>query len=97
LGAMVLDGFMTWLAGRLGGGPPTGDSALLEEIEALADRMYRVPMPIIVVSMEMGLGTLPEGHAQQRFLKVAASANQILAGNAGAMVMMVSGVPLKVR
>jgi adenosylcobinamide kinase/adenosylcobinamide-phosphate guanylyltransferase len=97
LGALVLDGFMDWLAARLGSSEPSADPALLEEIEALADRMYRVALPIILVTMEVGMAAMPEGAAAQRFLKVAASANQILAGNAGAVVMMVSGVPLKVR
>jgi adenosylcobinamide kinase/adenosylcobinamide-phosphate guanylyltransferase len=97
LGALVLDGFMTWLAGRLATTEATADPALLEEIELLADRMYRAPVPIILVTMEMGLGVMPSGPADQRFLKIAASANQILASNAGAVVMMVSGVPLKVR
>jgi adenosylcobinamide kinase/adenosylcobinamide-phosphate guanylyltransferase len=97
LGALVLDGFMTWLSGRLNTSQPDADPALLEEIEALADRMYRTPLPIILVTMETGLGTMPGGAAEQRFLKVAASANQILAANAGAVVMMISGVPLKVR
>src|SRR5205814_10576703 len=78
LGALVLDGFMTWLAGRLATSLPAGDPTLLQEIEELAVRMYRVPLPIILVTMEMGLGMMPEGPAQQRFLKVAASANQIL-------------------
>jgi adenosylcobinamide kinase/adenosylcobinamide-phosphate guanylyltransferase len=97
LGAMVLDGFITWLSGRLASGDPKADPALLEEVEALADRMYRVPLPIILVTMEMGLGVTPDGPAHQRFLRVATSANQILAVNASAVVMMVSGVPLKVR
>jgi adenosylcobinamide kinase/adenosylcobinamide-phosphate guanylyltransferase len=97
LGALVLDGFMTWLSGRLATTEAHADPLLLDEVEGLADRMYRLPLPIIVVSMEMGLGGVPQGAAEQRFLRVAASANQILAANAGSVVMMVSGVPLKVR
>jgi adenosylcobinamide kinase/adenosylcobinamide-phosphate guanylyltransferase len=97
LGAMVLDGFVTWLSARLAASEPAADAALLEEIESVAHRMYRTALPEIVVSMELGLGGMPESPAQQRFLRVAASANQILAANAGGVVMMVSGVPLKVR
>jgi adenosylcobinamide kinase/adenosylcobinamide-phosphate guanylyltransferase len=97
LGALVLDGFVTWLSGRLAASEPAADAALLDEIESVGHRMYRLPLPCIVVSMEMGLGGMPESPVQQRFLRVAASANQILAANAGGVVMMVSGVPLKVR
>jgi adenosylcobinamide kinase/adenosylcobinamide-phosphate guanylyltransferase len=97
LGAVVLDGFITWLSGRLAATEPAADAALLDEIESVAHRMYRLPLPSIVVSMEMGLGGMPDSPAQQRLMRVAASANQILAANAGGVVMMVSGVPLKVR
>ena len=97
LGAVVLDGFMGWLHGRLKTAQPPTDAQLLDEVEELSDRMYRSIVPILVVTTEMGLGMMPDGHDGQRFLKVAASANQILAANAGGVVMMVSGVPLKVR
>jgi adenosyl cobinamide kinase/adenosyl cobinamide phosphate guanylyltransferase len=97
LGALVLDGFMGWLHGRLDHSEPAGDSALLDEVEELSDRMYRSSVPILVVTMEMGLGMMPDGHDGQRFLRMASSANQILASNAGWVVLMVSGVPLKVR
>jgi adenosylcobinamide kinase / adenosylcobinamide-phosphate guanylyltransferase len=97
LGAMVLDGFIAWLTSRLSVTEPPADHRLLEEVVDLADRMYRSALPVVVVTQELGLGGMPEALVQQRYLKIAASANQILASMAGAMVMMVSGVPLKVR
>lgn len=111
-GAVVLDGFETWLAGRLARAPGDTDGAVLDEVERLAERLYRARPPVVVVSTEVSLSVpeLPDAAATgddprpaagsgraTRFLRVAASANQILARNAGGVVLMVSGVPLKVR
>jgi adenosylcobinamide kinase/adenosylcobinamide-phosphate guanylyltransferase len=99
LGALVLDGFTGWLVSRISAAPAGGDSALLAEIEELTERLYRAPVPVILVSQEMGWGMVPshtDGEAQ-RFIRIAASANQILTGMANGVVLMVSGVPLKVR
>jgi adenosylcobinamide kinase / adenosylcobinamide-phosphate guanylyltransferase len=101
LGAMVLDGFTGWLTPRIAATSPDDDGALLAEIEALADLLYRSTTPVILVSQEMGWGGIPRpdgnGKEERRYIRVAASANQILASMASSVVLMVSGVPLKVR
>jgi adenosylcobinamide kinase / adenosylcobinamide-phosphate guanylyltransferase len=97
LGAVVLDGFPSWLAGRLAARPQSTDEEVLEEIDRVADGLYRAPVPIVIVSQEMGLGTPPSDPGQLRFATLTAGANQILATTAGSVVLMVSGVPLKVR
>jgi adenosylcobinamide kinase / adenosylcobinamide-phosphate guanylyltransferase len=101
LGALVLDGFTGWLTTRIAAAAPADDGALLAEIEDLADRLYRTSTPVIVVSQEMGWGAIPprdgDGKEERRYIRVAAGANQILAGMASSVVLMVSGVPLKVR
>jgi adenosylcobinamide kinase/adenosylcobinamide-phosphate guanylyltransferase len=97
LGAVVLDGFNTWLAARLTARPQSTDEEVLEEVERLADRLYRATVPVLIVSQEMGLGTPPSDPAQLRYARLTAGANQILATMAGSVVIMVSGVPLKVR
>jgi adenosylcobinamide kinase/adenosylcobinamide-phosphate guanylyltransferase len=99
LGAVVLDGFTGWLTNRVAAAAPGADSVVLTEIEELAERLYRAPVPVIVVSQEFGLAMLPgqtDGEAQ-RLIRIVASANQILAAMANGVTLMVSGVPLKVR
>jgi adenosylcobinamide kinase/adenosylcobinamide-phosphate guanylyltransferase len=101
LGALVLDGFTGWLTTRIAATTPDDDKALLTEIEALADGLYRTHTPVILVSQEMGWGGIPrpdgDGKEERRYIRVVASANQILTGVAASVVLMVSGVPLKVR
>jgi adenosylcobinamide kinase / adenosylcobinamide-phosphate guanylyltransferase len=97
LGAMVLDGFPGWLLQRLATRDAATDAALMEEVEEIADRLYRSPVPVILVSQEMGLGLPPEDPRQLREVRAMARANQIFTAIAGGVVFMVSGVPLKVR
>jgi adenosylcobinamide kinase / adenosylcobinamide-phosphate guanylyltransferase len=96
-GALVFDGLLGWIQARLGEHGPNGERAVLEEVERFGDRVYRSAVPVVVVSGEIGFGFSPQTPEELRFLRVATSANQILAENAGAVVLMVSGVPLRVR
>jgi len=95
-GAAVFDGVATWLEEHLSRWPAAADPALLDDITAFADRLYRSTVPIVVTSTEMGLGVMPEGERERRILKIVSSANQILAQQASGVVLMVSGVPFKV-
>ena len=73
------------------------DGDLLAEVEALADRLYRSPTPAVVVTTEIGLGFLPANVPDRRLINVAGKANQILSERAESVVLMVSGVPLRLR
>ena len=96
VGALVLDSFSSWLAGRIAGTPTSQDQALLGEVEQLADKFYRSKVPLVVVSQEQNMGDPPDA-AAERYVRMIAGANQLLAGVAGSVVFMISGVPLKVR
>ncbi len=97
VGAVVLDGFLPWLNARADGKDGAAEAALMAELEFVADRLYRLPVPVLLVSQEIGLGVMPADPDGARLVKLAASANQVFAGMAHSVVMMVSGVPLKVR
>jgi adenosylcobinamide kinase / adenosylcobinamide-phosphate guanylyltransferase len=97
VGAVVLDSFSGWLAGRVAATDPAGEPALLADLETTAELLYRSRVPVLLVSQEVGMGLPPTDPKDRRFLRLATSANQILAPMANHVVMMVSGVPLKVR
>ncbi|HXU79754.1 MAG TPA: bifunctional adenosylcobinamide kinase/adenosylcobinamide-phosphate guanylyltransferase [Polyangia bacterium] len=97
LGAAVFDGLAAWIEEHLAASPPDKDASLLDEITEFADRLYRSTVPIVLTSTEMSLGMEPADASDKRLLKIVSSANQILGAQATGMVMMVSGVPLKVR
>lgn len=92
-GAAVFDGIAGWIEQQLKAAD--ADRAILDQISTLADRMYRMPIPIVVVSTEMGMGLPPRDAAEQRLLKVVSQANQILIQAAGSVVLMVGGMPFK--
>ena len=75
----------------------TADYDLVAEVEALADKLYRATTPIVLVTTEIGLGFLPASVPDRRLINIAGIANQILAERARSVVMMVSGVPLRLR
>lgn len=96
-GALVIDRFSVWIASRLATLPATQDQDLLAEVEALADRMYRSTVPSVLVTTEVGLGFLPAAVADRRLIDAVGRANQILAERASSVVLMISGVPLRLR
>ena len=94
-GGIVIDRFTAWVSSRL---LALGDDAtVLAEIEQLADRLYRSVTPAVLVTMETGLGIMPEGGPERRLTNVVGLANQILAERAHSVVLMVSGVSLRLR
>ncbi|HEX3697691.1 MAG TPA: bifunctional adenosylcobinamide kinase/adenosylcobinamide-phosphate guanylyltransferase [Polyangia bacterium] len=96
-GAMVIDRFTAWVQARIAGSDRAAERALLAEVEELADRLYRSPTPAVLVTMEIGLGHLSEGDPARRFISAVGQANQILVERAQSVVLMVSGVPLRMR
>ena len=96
-GATVIDRFSIWLSNRLSKTEKVTDQVFLREIEALADRLYRSTTPVVLVTTEIGLGFLPVSVPDRRLISVAGLANQILAERAQSVVLMVSGVALRLR
>jgi len=100
-GATVIDRFTIWLSNRLSKIEKTpdksSDSEFLREIEQLSDRLYKSPTPVVLVTTEIGLGFLPASVPDRRLINVAGLANQILAERAQTVVLLVSGVPFRLR
>jgi adenosylcobinamide kinase/adenosylcobinamide-phosphate guanylyltransferase len=96
-GAVVIDRFTIWLSNHLAKVPASDDGELLTQIEQFSDRLYRSTTPVVLVTTEIGLGFLPLSVPDRRLINVAGRANQILAERAQTVVMVVSGVPMRLR
>ena len=96
-GSVLIDRFTVWVANRLAHADKSTDRALLDEIELLADRLYRSAVPAVVVTTEVGLGFLPATVPDRRLIDVVGMANQILSDRAKAASLLVSGIPLRLR
>lgn len=96
-GSLVIDRFTVWLSGRIAKTEAKSDHYLLEEVEHLADKLYRSTTPAVVVTTEVGLGFLPANVPDRRLIDVVGLANQILSDRATAAALLVSGIPLRLR
>jgi adenosylcobinamide kinase/adenosylcobinamide-phosphate guanylyltransferase len=67
------------------------------QVKAIATAALKSPLTTIVVSNEVGSGIVPDNQLGRRFRDIAGLANQIVAGSASEVYLLVSGVPVKVK
>jgi adenosylcobinamide kinase/adenosylcobinamide-phosphate guanylyltransferase len=96
-GSLLVDRFTIWVANRIAHSEASADRALLDEVERLADRLYRSTTPAVIVTTEVGLGFLPANVPDRRLIDVVGMANQILSDRATAAALLVSGIALRLR
>jgi len=89
---VVVDCLTLWLSNLM-----LGDHDLDLAVIGLETALRARAAPTIVVANEVGLGIVPETPLGRAFRDRAGSLNQRLAARAGHVVLMVAGVPLKVK
>jgi adenosyl cobinamide kinase/adenosyl cobinamide phosphate guanylyltransferase len=93
--AAMIDCLTLWLSNRLFDG--LDDDAILAEADALAAAARAAPAPVVVVTNEVGSGIVPENPLARRYRDLAGWANQRLAAVADEVVLVASGLPLRLR
>lgn len=73
------------------------EARVTAEIGALAEFMASSPACFIIVSNEVGLGLVPPYPLGRAYRDALGQANQMLAGHADEVYMMVAGIPLKLK
>ena len=73
------------------------DADVAAECSRLAETLSRPRGPWVVVSNEVGLGIVPDNALGRRFRDAAGRLNQQVASAADTVLMMVAGLPLKVK
>lgn len=68
-----------------------------EEIEGLLDVVRRHSVLALVVSNEVGLGVVPENRLARLYRDLLGMANQMLAGAAGEIYLLVAGIPVCIK
>lgn len=98
---VLIDCLTLWLANLLC--PRTGEEhALLPEafaarLDAFEAALARAPGKVIVVSNEIGLGVVPLGAVTRHYVDELGRLNQRVAAVAGAVTLMVAGLPVAVK
>lgn len=73
------------------------DAAILRDVRELAAALRVSPVPVALVSNEVGWGVVPDTPLGRRFRDLAGEANQLLAAACTDVVLAVSGLPLAVK
>jgi adenosylcobinamide kinase/adenosylcobinamide-phosphate guanylyltransferase len=73
------------------------DKEIRDEVEKTAREALIAPYNVIMVTNEVGGGLVPENELGRRFRDIAGEANQIVAGYAQEVYLMVSGIPIKIK
>lgn len=89
---VLIDCLTLWLTNHM-----LAEHDIEAECRRLADVLSRPRGPWFVVSNEVGLGIVPDNALARRFRDAAGRLNQQVAAAADSVLMMVAGLPIKVK
>jgi adenosylcobinamide kinase/adenosylcobinamide-phosphate guanylyltransferase len=73
------------------------EKEVISEIGELIDCLEQVEARFIMVTNEVGLGIVPDNKTGRLYRDLLGRANQMLAQHADEVIMMVSGIPVKIK
>ncbi len=94
-GSVLVDCVTLWIGNLMGAGH--GNAAILDEVRCLAVLLERAPLPVAIVTNEVGSGIVPAHASGREFRDLAGEANQILAQACSHVVLAVCGLPVPVK
>lgn len=89
---VLLDSLGMWVANLLG-----REKNVAIETSGLVNTLKDIAAPVVIVSEEAGLGVIPGNALARRYLDALGSANQMAAAAADSVVLMVAGLPQKLK
>lgn len=89
---LLLDCLTLWLTNVMLAGDDVEEAS-----RRLADVLGRPHGPWFVVSNEVGLGIVPDNALSRQFRDAAGRLNQMVAEQADSVILMVAGLPMKVK
>ena len=88
---ILLDCITLWLSNLLMW--RRDDPEIMDEVSRLIDTVKQIPVSLIIVSNEVGMGIVPADPLSRRFRDLSGMANQKIVGVAETVIFMVSGIP----
>ena len=76
---------------------PQIEQGVIQEVEALVRYVPASDVQLLVVSNEVGLGVVPPYELGRAYRDILGRANQILARYADEVLLLVAGIPMKVK
>jgi adenosylcobinamide kinase / adenosylcobinamide-phosphate guanylyltransferase len=97
-GPLLVDDLATWLTGVLDDAGAWERSAdVSPQVEALVDAVRAAPGRVVLVSAEVGLGVVPATRAGRLFRDELGALNAALARVCDEVVLLVAGLPLRLK
>lgn len=90
--AVLVDCLTLWLSNLM-----LADLPLDEPVAVLQDAIHRCPVPLALVSNEVGLSIVPENALARRFRDEAGRLNQTIAATVDEVEFVAAGLPLKLK
>jgi adenosylcobinamide kinase/adenosylcobinamide-phosphate guanylyltransferase len=90
--AVLVDCLTLWLSNLM-----LADADIEAETARLEEALARTTHPAVLVTNEVGLGIVPDNALARKFRDAAGRLNQRMAARADRVVLMVAGLPLKVK
>ena len=98
---LLVDDLATWLTGVLDDAgawdAPTVPEAVNTQVTGLVDAVAAAPGPVVLVSAEIGLGVVPATRAGRLFRDELGALNAALAAVCDEVVLLVAGLPLRLK
>lgn len=91
-GVLLVDCLTLWLSNLMFAGRDTS-----AEAARLGVALVNAPGPVILVANEVGLGIVPDNTLARTFRDVAGKVNQAIAAIADEAVLVVAGLPLRLK
>lgn len=92
---VIVDCLTLWISNLLRAG--ASDQGIRAAAGLLADCLRRTSFPSLIVSGEVGSGIVPEHPLARRFRDLLGWTNQAIGAVADTVVLMVAGLPLRVK
>lgn len=98
-GPVLVDDLATWLTGVLDdhGAWDGGLAPVDEECDRLVQAVAETPAELVLVSAEVGLGVVPATRSGRLFRDQLGKLNAAVAGRCAEVVLLVAGIPLRLR
>jgi len=94
---VLIDGLTLWLSTVLGDGTPDIDPVLDGPIRAALEAIDTRPGPVVVVSDEVGSGTVPMHAGARAYRDLVGITHQRLAAMADEAYLLVAGLPIALK
>jgi adenosylcobinamide kinase/adenosylcobinamide-phosphate guanylyltransferase len=95
-GAILVDCLTLWICNVLLQ-PDVEDAAIEARIEDLVAALRAAPVPVVLVTNEVGLGIVPADALSRRYRDLLGRCNRRVAETAERVTMLVSGLPLTLK